>query len=129
MFLMAVMVCLAITMALIVSWLKLATVEQRAARERQLSLQANWLAESALERAAGRLAANSNYTGETWSLSPVEIGGAAAGEVAIQVKPVAGRPRVRQVHVQADYPATGDHRHRRSKDLLVEIPSRSEASP
>jgi len=108
-------------MTLVVSWLKIAAIEHRAERDRQNRLQADWLAESALDRAAASLTANANYSGEIWKLTPEEIGGSAAGEVEIRVESVDDEPRRRRIHVQADYPSEGDGRHRRGKELVINL--------
>ena len=92
--------------------------------------QAVWLAESGLERAAAQLAANRDYTGEIWSLSPDTMGAAEGGTVRIRVERVEGESNRRLVRVQADYPAESDHRARHSKQTLVEfVPKSSGEKP
>ena len=64
--LLIVMACLAIAMTIIVGWAKIALLEDRQARSAEDRLQAEWLADSAIQRAAAQLLANSEYSGETW---------------------------------------------------------------
>ncbi len=128
-----VLVFLAVSMALIVGWARIAVLQTRQARAAEDRLQAIWLAESAVERAAERLLADPDYRGETWSVAADEFGrhsngAASAGGIAvITVEPAAGDAQVRQVKVRADYPATGNHSSRVSKQVSVEMPSRGEA--
>jgi hypothetical protein len=114
-------------MTLSVSWLKLAVMERRAAQEQQVQLQAEWLAESALDRAASRLDADGEYAGETWRVSAEEIGGLEGGEVLIRIAAVNDQPQRRLVQVQADYPTNLPRRHRCSKSLTIEVvPTKSD---
>ncbi len=90
--------------------------EVRASERR---LQAEWLAESALDRAAARLSARPDYPGETWDVPASEIGGPDGGTVVIEVKPVPGRPDRRSVRVRADYPRDAPRRARESRALTI----------
>jgi Tfp pilus assembly protein PilV len=115
------LVCLGIALTLVASWLGIAALERQVTRERQYRLQADWLAESALERAAASLDADPSYLGETWQVAPQEFGGSSAGEVVIRVETPPERLHRRSVHVQADYPAGDSRRHRRSKAILIDL--------
>jgi hypothetical protein len=119
--LISVLVCMAVAMLLVGSWLQTAAIERRQLRGQEDRLQADWLAESGLERAAARLAADESYAGETWRIAADELGGRAAGEVVIRVESLADHPRGRLVHVQADFPAGAEHRARRSKQTPVDL--------
>ena len=121
--LIALMVFLAVAMMIVISWLKLAGVERRQLRSLQSRAQAEWLAESALNRAAARIAADPTYRGETWKLDSADIGGRDAGEVLIRVEPVADSSNLKNVTVQADYPVDPAHRNRRTKTVVVAIPT------
>lgn len=90
---------------------------------RERRSQAEWLAESGLDRAMARLAASTDYPGETWNLSAEEFGGRGTATVDIRVEKVADRPDRRSVHIQADYPAGSNLRARRSRDMTVALPS------
>jgi Tfp pilus assembly protein PilX len=84
--------------------------------------QAAWLAESALDRAAARLAADPNYPGETWTLSAEDLAGRDAASVAIRVEPEAGRPDRRRVSVEAVYPDDPRLRARQTRDVTMTLP-------
>jgi hypothetical protein len=104
--------------------LKTAVAERGAMETRQWQEQAAWLAESGLERAAARLAADPGYRGETWTIPAAELGGQDGAVVRIEVEPDAEQPeRRRRVSVQADYPDDPRHRARRSKEIAVRLGS------
>src|SRR5688572_10803783 len=84
--LIALMVFIAVAMMLALAWLKTAALERRTFRALQQRAQAEWLVESAIDRAAARLAANPGYEGETWKLSPTDMGGLDAGEALIAIE-------------------------------------------
>jgi type II secretory pathway component PulK len=121
------LVCLTVAMLIALQSFKTAMIEQREFRNQQNRLQADWLAEAALDRAAARLAADAGYRGETWRIAAAELGGASDGSVLIRLEPVAGSARF-SLSVQADCPADGDHRARRSQSLVIERPTTGEKS-
>lgn len=122
------LVCVAITMAIMSLLVRYAFLHRAAQQIQQHAAQANWLVESALDRAAARLAADPAYAGETWKISAAELQSteAAAVEkaalVSIAVEPVAEQPNERTIKVVAEYP-DGDskQRARRSKQLNVTL--------
>ena len=77
-------------------------------------VQAAWLAESALDRAAARLVRQSDYVGETWNVPADELGGDEAAVVRIRVEPVDDQPARRSIHVVADYPDDPQYRVRKA---------------
>ncbi len=93
--------------------------EQIVADERRL--QAEWLVESALDRAAARLAGSPEYAGETWSIAAEELGTRWPGAATIQVEKDKARPRARRVTVVADYPRDGERRSRLRKQVILEV--------
>ncbi len=108
----AVMVCLVIATMLLTSMLRTAASQRRALQTRGWEAQARWLAEAGLERAAARLAANGNYSGETWSLKAEQLGSQESATVRIEIQSVSNQPNRRLVRVTADYP---DHPHERAR--------------
>ena len=108
-----------------VAWLRHS--ELRAAERR---LQAEWLAESALDRAAARLMADAGYRGETWAVPAEDLGGRDGGSVRIEVRPVPDHPDRRIVRARADYPTDEARRARRSRELTITLaPERKGDSP
>jgi len=117
-----VLACLAIASVLLITGIKLALSLHRAQRTFGWSEQAQWLAESGMERAAAQLAADADYSGETWKISGKDLGGDDAGTVKIEIKPVPEHDNRRQVKVEADFPDDPLYRVRYSKELTLEVP-------
>ena len=97
----------------------------RQLRRQQDALQAQWLAESALARAAAQLGANPDYTGETWQ---VELAAAdnqpAAGSAEIKLEPVPEQPQMLRINVSASFPGDVLHRALVERSLLVSQPEK-----
>lgn len=125
-FLVVTMICLILSAVLIGSLLKTALAQHRQMIYEQQRLQANWLAEAGLERAANRLASDSKYAGETWSLPPDSFAGQGAAEVRIKINPVDGRSAARTVFVEAEFPAGFDRHARRSLQATVVLSASTE---
>lgn len=85
---------LMVVMLLAGSILRSLVASRRQSRQFAAAAQAAWLAESALDRARVRLAADSAYTGETWQ---VDLRGPddspQAGLAMIEILAPAGQPR------------------------------------
>jgi len=97
-------------------------------RVAERELQADWLAESGVRRAAARLAADVKYAGETWALEAESLGGSDKAEVKIRVERVEGQPLVRRVMVEAEYPSGAAQRARRSRDINFQLVEPGEQS-
>ena len=119
--LLVILATLALMVPIFLSVLKLAAVQRKTLDTQWEQTQAAWLAESAVERAAARLAADPAYSGETWAVSAAELAGPDAGLVNIRVEPAAGRPDRRVVRVQADYPDHPQDRARCNKEILLSV--------
>ncbi len=118
----AVLVCVGLAGVMMLSILRQAAIRRAEVDLAGRALQARWLAEAALERAAARLGEDPGYGGETWHLaadSPAAFEGAI---VEIRVQPPSGNDASRQVQVQADYPPDPVHRVRFTKETRLEIP-------
>ena len=124
--LMAALVCLVLAMMAIGSLLSTSLARRTRARMEERRLQAAWLAESGLERAAAKLTAAPDYKGETWEPSAADLGGRDGGLVRIEVAPVDGRPRLRRARVVADYPRAADRRARQTKQATIDLGPRPE---
>jgi Tfp pilus assembly protein PilV len=119
--LLVAVVCIAVASVIFVSLLQLSAAERRRVEAEAWQVQAAWLAESAVERAVARLAADPNYQGETWSLSPGELGTPHNAVVIVQVETIPEQKQRRLIRVQADYPDHPQHRARHSKQITVEV--------
>jgi len=115
------LVFLAVALMIFTSVLKVTVAQRGALQSHSWGVQAAWLAESALERAAARLAADASYSGGTWKLPAEAIGGQHDAIVTIEVLAVPNEPDRRLVRVRADYPDHPQHRSRQSKQVVVQI--------
>ena len=120
--LMVALVCVIIASVVFLSVLRVARMERQRLETEAWQVQAGWLAESGLERAAARLADQPGYTGETWNVPAGLLGGQDAAVVQIRVEAVPGKPKNRLVRVQADYPDHPQERARESKQAVVHLP-------
>jgi hypothetical protein len=118
-----VIVCVVIIMLMSGALLRRVLMERRQARVEERWLQADWLAESGLERAWARLAADEDYRGETWPIPAEVLGGPYAAHVTIAVERVEGQPRRRLVHVRAEYPHEGSAPARPTRQRVIELGS------
>jgi len=120
--LIAAMVCVAVATVVLISIVRMAGAGRRTMQTEAWRLQAAWLAESGLERAAWRLASDGAYSGETWTVAPEALAGGEAGVVEIEVEEIPGEADRRLVRVRADYPDQPQHRARQSRRVIVQIP-------
>jgi hypothetical protein len=97
-------------------------------RASERRLQAEWLAESGLDRAASKLLVDPDYRGETWSIRASELGGRDEASVKIEVAAVPGKLDRRAVRVVADYPVDEPRRHRQSREIFVDLNSQSKSN-
>jgi hypothetical protein len=114
------MVCVGIAGAILISVLRVAVAERKGQSTDARRVQAAWLAESALERAAAILATDPDYAGEVWKVSADTLGGTDGGQVTIEVEAVTDQPGRRRVRVRADYPDDPRLRVRWSKQLTIQ---------
>ncbi len=126
--LVGVLVCFAVVALLAGSLLTSSVSQQRQLRRENDRLQAVWLAESAVGRAAARLAADADYTGEQWRVAAELLDGKHDGLATIRVERVDDRPDVRRVRVEAHYPDDPVFRARATKEVLVRVAA-TEDSP
>ncbi len=128
------LVCVAVASVVMIIAVRRALGEWKMVRLEAQQVQCRWLAESALDRAAARLASDAKYAGEVWkiparSLSGKEDvgkedkakdGGGAA--VKIEVSTPSDQPSRRVVRVQADWPEDAPMRVRISRQATTELP-------
>jgi len=116
------LVCLVVASLLCAALIKKAHTQRELVRSAEHQVQAEWLAESGLERAVARLAADRAYPGETWNIPSDMLGnqGAGTGVVRIVVSSV-NEPTARKVWVEADYPSGDESRARQSRTLTVDL--------
>jgi hypothetical protein len=115
------MVCLVLAALFLGALLRLAVAHRRQVVQEQMRLQADWLAEAAIERAVYRLALDREYTGETWAFTAEELGGDRSGEATIDVSETREAPGVRRISVRATYPTDTDRFASRTKQLRAQV--------
>ena len=104
-----------------VALLQLSVAQRRRVEAEAWQVQAAWLAESAVERAVARLAADADYQGETWRLSADDLGTRQGAVVQIDVETIPEHEQRRRIRAQADYPDHPQHRARHSKQIVAEL--------
>ena len=114
-----VLVCFVLIMLICAALVQLVFVERGVTRQDERRLQAEWLAEAGLERAAAKLSRNRGYAGETWDIPASALGGRDAGRVTIAVESSKDKPAQRSVTVQADYPLAPERRARQRRRLTI----------
>ena len=116
--LIVVMMCLLLISLIGASLLKLAVAQHKQTQYRQRQIQAEWLANSALERAVAKLRQNADYAGETWTVEEEILG--ALGVVRITIEQSDQQPGQRVLSVVAEFPAGIEHRSQVSKRLVID---------
>jgi type II secretory pathway component PulK len=117
-------VSILITSLILASLVQMTTLTRRQERAELLRLQAEWLAESAIERAADRLAADAKYTGEAWLISAPELGDGNEAKVDISIK--AEPDGAQMISVAAVYPSNSSSFAKISKQVTFRLPSKTQ---
>jgi type II secretory pathway component PulK len=115
----AVLACLTLVTILAGVWLRMLTLERQQARSQQFSLQAEYLADSAMRRATAKLAANGDYRGETWEPSADELGLAIPAKVTIEVETDKDDPQGRSIRISAELAGKGPNQALRRKQQTI----------
>lgn len=129
MLVMTVLACLTLVMLLMVAWLKIAALERGQLRAQQNLMQAEYLATSALSRAAARLAADPNYEGETLSPTAEMLATSTGATVTIRVEAVEDDPLARRVSATAQISAAGARGALRNKQQTIHLPPEGHKEP
>jgi type II secretory pathway component PulK len=114
-----VLVCLLILTLIAGAILRAGAAHREEMRTGERRLQAEWLAEAGLQRAAARLAADAGYAGETWDIPARELDSADDATVAITVERPAGDARRRTIRARADYPRDPPRRARATRQMTT----------
>jgi hypothetical protein len=117
------MICLVLASALTISLVQIVILQRVQVERDEWQVQAEWLAESGIDRAVVQLAANATYAGEEWLPQPA---GAASplGRIRIQIDRSTSAEELR-VTVVADVPHDADERARvrKSTSIAAQRPS------
>ncbi|MBA3480386.1 MAG: hypothetical protein H0T51_01095 [Pirellulales bacterium] len=98
-----VLVLFAVTFTLAAVWAKRLLSERRGQVRAEERVQAEWLAEAGVRRAAARLSANADYDGEEWLIKGAELNRPQPASVQITVEP-GGKPNQFRLIARARYP-------------------------
>jgi hypothetical protein len=123
-----VLICLVVVSLLSGVLLKVGMAHRQTVRAEERRLQAEWLAQSGLERARHKLAETALYTGETWKLTAADLGlraaeagGQGAAVVRITVEPAGSGSSAKRIKVEADCLPDPPRRARHSLQVQVEL--------
>jgi hypothetical protein len=101
--LIAALICVLLVSLISGVLVKTALVQRDQLERDAWQAQADWLAQSALERSLARLEADATYAGESWA--PVTAAGRPIGRVHIEIIPADDRDdTVRRLRATADVP-------------------------
>ena len=81
-----VLICLIVVTGAVAAMLRNLTLVNRQAKQRRFAVQADWLAESGMERAAAALVRDVDYRKEVWNVTD-PTWGQRSGQVEIKVEP------------------------------------------
>lgn len=85
----------------------------------QFRVQADWILESALERAAQQRLNNPDYQGEVWQISPVDLGTRYAASAEITLKPEGKEDRLISIQARVQYPENTSFSVSRTKKIIL----------
>lgn len=114
-----VMICLMLITLLMASLLKSALLQRRQIIKEQYRIQAEWILESALERAALQRSKDPEYQGEVWQISPVELGTRYAGSAEITLQPEGKDDRLISIQARVIYPENTSLSVTRTKKVIL----------
>lgn len=121
------MICLVLTSVLTVSLVQIVLLQRGQVERDEWQLQAEWLAESGIDRAVAQLSTNASYNGEEWLLHPPDAP-APLGRVTITIDRAAEGAGL-HVTAVADVPHDAEERARVRKTILMESPQLSTGEP
>ena len=116
-----VVAVMGIAAVLLAVWVQSAVRGHKQLQLRVDELQALWLVEAGLERAAAHLAQSPDYDGERWDIAADQLGASDGAVVTIEVERTAEDSDRRLIHVQADYPPGTERRARHTKNILLDL--------
>ena len=113
-------VCLILIGTISLSLLRVGMIRKGRLGDDLRGVQAAWLVEAGLERAALRIGADPSFQGETW-LVPAEALGGRPAEVRIDIEGGDDPDAPGIIRIRVDYPSNGDPaaRARRSKTFPI----------
>ena len=127
----AVLALLFVASALAIAWTTDALRSHRQARLRHMHRQVEWLAESALGRAAAALRADADYNGEQWRATPDQLNQSYAAAVSIRIEsdPDGARRIVAEAVAPADSTPKARHTATRLAPVATQTLNTGDPSP
>jgi type II secretory pathway component PulK len=113
--------CLAISVLIATALMGIAGREKALLRQDFLRIQAEWLVESGVEKAAAQLAENSDFLGERWSIDAELLNGFDTAIIEIRIEKPADRLSRRIATVRAIFPATTSLPKVASKTVVFDL--------
>lgn len=114
------LITLTVVAGLLVSMVSRALADRRQLRAERNLTQAELLVDAGLRRAEARLAATSDYEGETWDLSSDQVVGQGAARVVITVESPASVDEPPYIQITAEYPLGAATSVRRTRDVTLQ---------
>ena len=121
-----VLVCMTVVIISLLAMVQRVTMSHRMGLQRERQIQARWLVEAGLDRAAARLRTQSTYEGESWQPQVDGIGGRGPAKVDIVVEATEVTNQLR-VHVTAFYPDQDGLRIRAEQVVYVHSKDQNKA--
>jgi Tfp pilus assembly protein PilX len=119
--LVSVLVCLLVVVLLLGLLVQSIIARQRQMRAEEQRSQAEWLADSAVERGAAKLRMDAEFEKETWNAAAEELGGPKGGVAEIRSERVEGSPQRRKLVVEAIYPDDPHRRARATREVFIDL--------
>jgi hypothetical protein len=111
------LVVFGISLAMCGAWTRAILRNRQVQRLAEEQIQAAWLADAGVRRAAASLAVDAIYKGETWRVASSDLSRPGAATVVIRVEPVADAPGRSRITARASYPR-GAVRVRETKTVV-----------
>ncbi len=124
-----ILVCLVVVMLLAAAVTQAVVIYARQASMLQHQQQAQWLADSGLQRALHRVRADRQYGGEQWRLPASILGGTEDAVVAIQVAPAEQGTDKWNIRIEASYPELPPQRVVVSREVVIDDISLGQPGP
>jgi len=119
----AAIVCLIVALLLGAALARSIVLQHRMARAELQRLQAFWLAEAGVARAAAALRSKADYPGEVWQFSVVGPAGLLPSAVQIRVETVPDQPQKRLIRAEARVPESVLSGTAYRKQLVIQLPA------
>ena len=117
------LVCLVVVVALSGTLVRWAAMEHKLLRAQEIESQARWLAEAGIERAAAQLAADADYSGDTWDIAATQLPSGEAVRVHVKVTPIEKRAQRSTIEVDVEYGLDGSVPAIVHKEVVYQFPS------